>query len=571
MGSQPISVLVLGAGINGVAIARELLLNGVSVCLVDRWDIAGGTTAYSSRLIHGGLRYLEYGDFKLVRESLSERERLLRLAPQFVRPLRLFIPLQRRVSGVVLAAGKFFGWSPPASAAAVSRGMWLVKLGLQLYDWSAGRSTLPSHQIHRVTDADMPAVDSRRFRWLGSYYDAQILFPERFVVAMLEDARRLATERDVTLEVFTYHVASRQGRQVTLRPVSEKERPACLPVSGRGPVTLSPAVIVNATGAWVDRTLGQLQIPASQLIGGTKGSHFLTPNPRLREALSGRGVYAEAADGRPVFLLPFGTLSLVGTTDLPFTDDPAHAVADHEELHYLTRAVADVFPHIRLTPDEIVLHYSGVRPLPHISPTSPASITRRHVLHEHADSEVPVISIVGGKLTTCRSLAEETARLVLAKLALKHGGHSRDRVIPGGEDYPASPQLLTEHQRQLATQLQFTPAQVSAVWQLCGTRTAALLSPAANDAIHPDSRESLADSDLPVRFVRRVIRDEWCCRLGDLVERRLMLLFAPQLSSACLRQLAQLMVDEGRLSQDRVDAEVDQCIDRLRTHFGRTI
>ena len=123
------TVLVLGAGINGVAIARELLLNRVPVCLVDRWDIASGTTAYSSRLIHGGLRYLEYGDFSLVRESLDERERLLQLAPQFVQPLQLFIPVERRASGFVAAARKFLGWPAARDARPVPRGLWLVRTG----------------------------------------------------------------------------------------------------------------------------------------------------------------------------------------------------------------------------------------------------------------------------------------------------------------------------------------------------------------------------------------------------------------------------------------------------------
>ncbi len=161
------TVLVLGAGINGVAITRELLLNGMPVCLVDRGDIAGGTTAYSSRLIHGGLRYLEYGEFQLVRESLEERERLLRLAPQFVRPLHLYIPIQQRASGFYSAARRFLGWSAAGQDKYVPRGLWLVWLGLRLYDWCARHSSLPRHQVHRRNDPLVPSVDRERFRWLS--------------------------------------------------------------------------------------------------------------------------------------------------------------------------------------------------------------------------------------------------------------------------------------------------------------------------------------------------------------------------------------------------------------------
>ena len=205
------TVLVLGAGINGVAIARELLLNHVPVRLVDRWDIASGTTAYSSRLIHGGLRYLEYGDFSLVRESLDERERLLQLAPQFVQPLQLFIPVERRASGFGAAARKFLGWSAARDARPVPRGLWLVRMGLLLYDLCARRSSLPHHRVHPLSDSAVPPVNRERFRWLASYYDAQIQFTERFVLAMLEDARHLSEAQGVPLSVHTYCVVPARG------------------------------------------------------------------------------------------------------------------------------------------------------------------------------------------------------------------------------------------------------------------------------------------------------------------------------------------------------------------------
>jgi glycerol-3-phosphate dehydrogenase len=266
MAQQDNTVLVIGAGINGVAITRELLLNRVPVCLVDRWDIAYGTTAYSSRLIHGGLRYLEFGDVKLVRESLEERERLLQLSPQFVRPIHLFIPIERRVSGFFAAAKKFFGWESSKAAPPVPRGLWLVNMGLWMYDALARRSRMPRHQVFRVNDPSAPPVNAQQYRWLCSYYDAQIEFPERFVLALLEDARGLAQEHDVALEVLTYHEATKDGSLVTIRPC-------------RGSVsaarTLMPIAIINSTGAWVDQALAQLGIDSPELMGGTKGSHLL--------------------------------------------------------------------------------------------------------------------------------------------------------------------------------------------------------------------------------------------------------------------------------------------------------
>ncbi len=571
MSQERKTVLVIGAGINGVAIARELLLNRVSVCLVDRWDIASGTTAYSSRLIHGGLRYLEYGDFELVRESLAERERLLRLSPQFVKPLHLFIPLERRVSGFLPAAGKFLGWKSVSARRPVPRGMWLVDMGLRMYDRLARKSSLPRHQVFRVNDPAAPPVNVQRYRWLCSYYDAQIEFPERFVLAMLEDARQLALENDAQLDVFTYHRMTKSGPLVTIRPASGGDSQAPPSTTDAQPVTLEPDVIINATGAWVDQALTQLAVSSPSLIGGTKGSHFLTRNPQLREALAGHGVYAEASDGRPVFLLAFGHYSLVGTTDLECNSSPETVIASEEELEYLRRAALEVFPQVQLTREDIELHYCGVRPLPAASASTTAAITRRHLLHESEDPDLPVISVIGGKLTTCRSLAEDVARLLLDRWGIADRVDSRTRVIPGGENYPASPERLAIECDRIAEQLQMTPQQVAAVWRLCGTRTAEMLAATEAESADENGARNLPDSDLPERFVRRVIREQWCCRLVDLVERRLMLLFSPDLSVACLNRLAELMVEAGVLDPDAVPSEVSHCLERLAAHFGRVL
>ena len=321
---------------------------------------------------------------------------------------------------------------------------------------------------------------------------------------------------------------------------------------------------------WITRWLN-CRSRQPQLIGGTKGSHFLTRNRDLREALQSNGVYAEASDGRPVFLLPFGSFSLVGTTDLPVAADPETVTADEEELQYLLQAAHDVFPHIELTRRDIDFHYCGVRPLPKASASQPASVTRRHMLHVSDVPGVPLISIIGGKLTTCRSLAEEAAQLVLERLDMPVQKNSRDRVIPGGDEYPTSRETLVERKTDLASELKLTFAQVDAMWPLCGTRVASMMARDESGHVRDDLATNLVDTDLPLAFVRRVMRDEWCRTLNDLVERRLMLLYWPGLTRACLHQLAALMVEQGLLAADQVDAEVARCVDRLKTHFGRTI
>lgn len=559
-------VLVLGAGINGAAVARELALNGVSVTVVDAGDIACGATAYSSRLIHGGLRYLEYGEFGLVRESLTERTRLLNLAPHFVRPLKLFVPVGARWSGMTGAAGRFFGWRSKQKAPQ-PRGLWLVNAGLRFYDQLARGSPLPRRGVHRVGEADAPPVDPSKFRWLCSYWDAQIVYPERFTLALLEDARRAAQFAGASFQVFTYHEAELQGRAVAVRPRSGSDGPV---EPAAAVAEFQPSAVINATGAWVDATLRRLQVPSPRLMGGTKGSHILTHHPALRAALDGNGVYAEAEDGRPVFLLPFGDATLIGTTDLPYPAPPETAIASEGEIAYLLDAANAVFPQAGLARDDVTMHYSSVRPLPYADAATPAAITRRHFLKEHDGTGLPLFSIIGGKLTTCRSLAEETATVVLDRLGQPPLTTSCERPIPGGEHYPAAAELEAEQMR-LAGQLGFSREQVRSVWRLCGGMTEMALRQGDAASSATDDHANLPGTSIPLAFVRYSLRQEWPRQLTDLVERRLLLHFDPALTNAALEKLGELMIEAGALPAHRLNEEFKACRQRLAQHYGRAV
>ncbi|HTU25338.1 MAG TPA: glycerol-3-phosphate dehydrogenase/oxidase [Pirellulales bacterium] len=555
------TIVILGAGINGCALARELALNGQSVVLVDTADIASGTTSYSSRLIHGGLRYLEYGDFALVRESLAERGRLLRLAPQFVQPLELFVPIRARASGIWQSALRFFGHDAPP--AAHGRGLWLVHLGLILYDLYARDPSLPKHRIHPVStssaDSGGPPVNPREYHWLASYYDAQVTYPERLALALLSDACQAATEHSARVEVFTYHEARLDAGRVSIAPVGGAQ-PVIAP--------FVPAAIVNATGAWVDDTLRRLSIPCERLMGGTKGSHFITPHAELAAALAGRAIYAEAHDGRPVFILPWAGQTLVGTTDEAYAGDPGSAVASPAELDYLLQAVRHVFPQFPLTRADVALSYAGVRPLAHVdaqsSGTAPAGITREHFFKRHPNTSPPVYSIVGGKLTTSRSLGEEAADTLLVELGRAVTANSQNRPLPGAENWPHTAAEANRARGQIAQHSGLPATAIEHLWQLCGTRTAAILASAENPA------ECVRGTDLPLAFVRHAIEQEWATRLADLVERRLMLLYRP-LTRETLEHLAELLVAADRLPAAEAPAEVARTIDRLRDHFGKQV
>ncbi|MBX3414818.1 MAG: glycerol-3-phosphate dehydrogenase/oxidase [Pirellulales bacterium] len=551
-------ILILGAGINGCAIARELLLNRVPVYLVETTDVAYGATAYSSRLIHGGLRYLEYGEFDLVRESLAERTRLLRLAPHLVRPLQLFIPVSNRFGGLLAALPRFLGWGEKL-AVTKRRGVWLVRMGLWFYDRYARDPSLPRHAVYSSHERNAMPVDRRAFPWLCSYYDGQVRYPERFSLALLEDTRRLSAEYGVEFRVLMRHRARLVGQTVELCAADADEH---APAES----TLEPAAIVNATGAWVDRTLARLPVHAQRMMGGTKGSHLVTSNEALRAALADRAIYAEAADGRPFFILPFGHETLIGTTDLPFDEAPDRAVATPQEIDYLIGSVNEILPDVKLSQADVDLHYSGVRPLPYIDQATPGAITRRHWLAPLDDAPLPIFSVIGGKLTTCRSLAEESVHTILARLGRPVLANSRERPLPGGEDYPRDRAALIACWEQLAAKFHLQCVQVESIWWLLGTRTEGVLA-----GIENLSADCVAGTSFPREFARWVIRHEFPRNVSDLVERRLMLLYVPTVSADTLRELATLLAEEGVIGHADIEPEIVRTIDRLVTHFGKCV
>jgi glycerol-3-phosphate dehydrogenase len=507
---------------------------------------------------------LEHGEFDLVRESLAERSRLARLAPHLVRPLRLFIPVSNRWRGWARAAARFLRRERGGRAGAqpAPRGLLLIRYGLWLYDRFARSPLFPRPRVLRTGGArgkgcDAPPVAAERYPWVVSFYDAQVMFPERLTVALLHDARRLAAERGARFDLYTYAGARREGNRFEIldRLRDDAKIAEC-----------EPAAIVNATGAWVDDALRQLRQASPRLMRGTKGSHVVLASERLRAALGNDGVYAEAVDGRPVFLLPFGPWSLVGTTDEPYEGDPSAAVATPAEIDYLLHAANEIFPDVNAGRSDVMLHYAGVRPLPNVPAGSTAAVTRRHWVEEHAGAEPPLFSLIGGKLTTCRSLAQDAAARVRIRLGQPPAADSRERLIPGGEDHPPDLVSLEALLTQLARSSGHEVDALRSVWRLCGGLTRDFL--ASSEA---RDRTLLAGGTLPIGFVRWIVAREWVRRLDDLIERRLMLLYDRTLTRPCLEQLAQVLVEAGACEPERAERAVSAAIARLAAHFGRLV
>jgi glycerol-3-phosphate dehydrogenase len=556
---------IIGGGINGCGIARDAAGRGLSVFLCEQNDLASGTSSWSTKLIHGGLRYLEYGDVRLVRESLEERTRLLKLAPHLVQPLKLHIPIARRTGGLLQAGLRFLGLSrlpgvrhiinrwPIASA----RGLWAVRIGLAMYDWIARGSELPRHSVARLESNSSPAVDRAHFRWVCSYWDAQMPAPERFVIALLRDAANIAREAGVRLEVLPYHRARLSGDRVEL-----------IRTLGTGGTTVSttsfrPSAIVNATGPWGDHTLAELPTTAPRLCGGTKGSHFVTHQATLTTAIGGDGIYAEARDGRLVFILPWNGAVLVGTTDERFSGRPDDATASEAELTYLIGLVNELFPQVTLKRADIDLHYSGVRPLPFVPAGKTGAIPRDHSIDvRRTESGITIYSLIGGKLTTCRAFGEIVADTVLRHLGRERTADTRDRPVPGSQKIKNAADIESQQQR-LAESTGLEIDAIRELWSLLGDELADVLS-AATKSDDPDQIHCLPGTAIPLAVVDAVIAREWVTTTADLIERRLMLAFSPHLSRETVLAL------EARLRAIRGDGPrgADHAIERLREHYG---
>lgn len=415
-----VDVLIVGGGINGAGLLRELALNGVDALLVDKADFASGATSASSRMIHGGLRYLENGEFRLVRESLRERDRLLRLAPHAVRPLPTTIPIFSRWSGFGNAIKRFFGRTTPPS----TRGAVLVRIGLTLYDFfTARRRVLPTHRI-------TPRAEALRLRpalhdgivCTATYHDAQIALPERLCLELIADA--CATHPGATAVNYCT-LKRRDGDTVVLQDGLTQRTYA-----------VRPKVVVNATGGWIDFANAALGA-TTRWIGGTKGSHLVVDHPELMAACRGEQLFYENPDGRVCIFFPVNGRVLVGSTDLRI-DHPDNAICDEREVDYMLESVRTVFPSIRLGREHIVSRFCGVRPLPASGDGFTGRISRDHscrTLPAGDGRPWPVYAMIGGKWTTFRAFAALVADRVFADLGRQRRAKTENLPI-GGEPVP---------------------------------------------------------------------------------------------------------------------------------------
>lgn len=373
---QSFDVLVIGGGINGVAIARECAQWGKRVLLVEQNDFSSGTTSRSTRIIHGGLRYLEHGELGLVRESLRERERLLSQSPHLVRPLQFLLAMPKKSRSFL------------RSSLAIRTGLWLY------HRWAGGKHTASAHADAGAFERQLDSGGS----WsLYSYEDAQCEFPERLVAEWLAEAMEAGAV--VCNHTQLLEIARNNGR---VKGALLRDRISAQEYS------VEATNIINATGPWADAVIAGSNIPAPRMIGGVRGSHLVLP--RFDGAPS-HAIYTEALDGRPIFVIPWNGQWLVGSSEVPDGHSPDNPQPAPDEIDYLFQSFTHLFPRSGLTPADIRYQFAGIRPLPFTPGKAAAAVTRKHLLHDHRDNGAAgLISIIGGKLTTAASLAREVGR-----------------------------------------------------------------------------------------------------------------------------------------------------------------
>jgi len=467
-------LLIVGGGSNGAGIARDAAGQGLSVTLVERGDLAGATSSASSKLIHGGLRYLEYREFRLVREALREREVLLRIAPHLVWPLRFILPHD-----------------------ASQRPAWMIRLGLFLYDHLGGREKLPgSHGVDlRKTPEGAPlkADYVRGFEYADCWAD-----DARLVVANALDARVHGAEIRV---------------RTTLQSAKRTEGlwEAKLAHAG-GTETIRARALVNATGPWATALFDRFEGAKTRYrLALVQGSHIVVP--RLYDG--DHAYILQNPDKRIVFLLPFqGVFTIVGTTDTPYAGDPENCAITPGETEYLVMA-ANRFLRRPITAAEIVWSYSGVRPLYDDGSVNASAMTRDYAFDIDApEGAAPLLTIYGGKLTTYRKLAQHALRKILPCLGREPKKWTSKAPLPGG-DMPGGD--FAAFLRGFVAEYRFLPAEQALRYaRLYGTRARALLEGAKKlDDLGP-----CLGADLYEREVAFLRATEWAETPDDMLWRR---------------------------------------------------
>ncbi|MEQ9671762.1 glycerol-3-phosphate dehydrogenase [Coleofasciculus sp. G2-EDA-02] len=529
--SQTYDLIVIGGGINGAGVVRDAALRGLKTILLEKADFCGGTTSWSTRLVHGGLRYLEYFEIALVRESLREREILLHTAPHLVKPLMLTIPIYSDRS----------------------RPYWKIQAGMLLYDILSFEKTLPPHrmlpkqkfnQLFRHLDPDGLVGGAQ-------YYDAQVAYAERLALENIICAELAGA---TVLNYAQVTQLQRQGDRIT--SVTCKDALTGEEFTIRGS---DRAVVVNTAGPWVDQVCqsgvqnGQsAPIGKDKKLGPTKGSHIIVPPfPGAPETT----LYVEAkTDGRPFFIVPWLGMYLIGTTDLRHQGALDSIKADNEEIDYLLTETNRILPTAQLSRQDVKFTYAGVRPLPNAEGKKPGSVTRSHILYDHTPEGVNnLISLIGGKITTYRQVGEE----MVDKVYRKQGRSAPpcptyDKPLPGAI-LPSDPRL------EKALQDYRTSLPLATIHHLFDIYGAKALDILALTDEEPELAQGITPNlpDIKAQIIYAV-QSEFARTLVDIARRRTSLAMHTNYGFDILPVLTDTLSQYGGWSSAQCDRQVEE-------------
>ncbi len=470
-----VDLLIIGGGINGAGIARDAAGRGLSVVLCEQDDLASGTSSASSKMVHGGLRYLEHYAFRLVRKALTERETLMAVAPHLIEPMRFVLPHDSSL-----------------------RPAWMIRAGLFLYDHLGARKRLPGCQSIDLRSAPEGAP-------LGDHLVKGFTYADCWV----DDSRLVvlnalgAAELGATVLTRERCIAARRDGDAWA---------ACLRDLHGVETHIRARALVNAAGPWVDEVLGQTDVPSrrEKTLRLVKGSHIVVD----RRYQGGHAYILQNHDHRVIFALPFqGRFTLIGTTDIPYDGDPAEAAIEEDEIAYLCAAFNRSFAQ-PIGADDVVWSYAGVRPLYDDEAGDPSSVTRDYKLDLDGGDEPPLVTVLGGKITTYRLLAEHAMSLLCPYFPGLGMDWTASAPLPGGEIPDADFDRFLEDLQRVRPWLSATLAHRLA--RAYGARVGELLGDAKGlDDLGHDFGAGLCE-----REVDYMIRNEWARTAEDILWRR---------------------------------------------------
>jgi len=545
-----VSVLIIGGGINGIGVFRELALNGVDVLLVERADFCSSASAASSHMAHGGIRYLENGEFRLVREAVRERNLMIQNAPHLVKPLPTAIPIFKRLSGLLNAPLKFFGKLDKPS----ERGSLVIKIGLMMYDAYTGKQrTVPRHTfLSRKKSLKKWEYLNPKIVNTAIYYDGAILQPERLALEVMLDAE----QENSNAHALNYmSMVGGLEDTIILRDELTDEN-----------FDIKPKLVINATGAWIDVSNKKLGL-SSRFIGGTKGSHIVVKHDQLREAIGDHEFFFENKDGRIVLIFPLYDRVLIGTSDIA-VDSPDEVHCTEEEIDYFLEMVKRVFPDINLSRQNIIFQFSGVRPLPFSGAKTTGQISRDHSIDvlsgDWTNLAFPVYSLVGGKWTSFRAFAEQAADKAFEFLGIKRTKDTRSLAIGGGRGYLPAAADMQKQIESLSAWTGVARERLKVLFDRYGTRAESI----ATFMNGGTDRLLLTLPDYSLREIIFVVSHEKVLHLDDFILRRSMLAMLGHLSREMLDELAGALANALGWTKEQKEAEVERTLSILADRHG---